>query len=172
MASQWAEWNEWGGFFDYEIVKQVHGDTLTIDVDSDYLFYPFGKFKNIDDFLTGLPDSTSVSEKRIEKEQVAIFSLRYQNSIINILLAEIFRNVFTNIEIIDAHILDRGIKTVNGIEIGISKKLFFENFKFPYNSEFNDIRVIETISTYQFIRCYYIFDKNNILNEIVILRGW
>ncbi|MDL2262455.1 hypothetical protein LJC11_03015 [Bacteroidales bacterium OttesenSCG-928-I21] len=153
-------------FYDDRIVEIIHGDTLTIDVDSDYLFYPFGKFKSVDDFLTAFPDSTSVLRKQVEQEHVTMLSLRYGNSTINALFAEIFRNVFTNFEIIDDYIVDSGIKTVNGIEIGMPKKLFFESFNFPYKSEFDETRVIETISTCKHIKCYYIFDENDILIEI------
>ena len=152
--------------------QQVNNDTLLISIYSDSLLYPFGVHSEVEGFLSNFHKDALVSKSKAIRKGVYILSLKYQNSTVDILNAEIFRGVHNNIKILNANILDKEIKTNKGISIEMSKQDFCEKFRYIDTQLMRTIKVFQISSIFDSTCHTYIFDEKDILTKIEIERRY
>lgn len=156
-----------GDYYDLGVQKtHIINDTLLLKIDYNSLLYPFGKTYDMKDILTFFPKNAAVEKTKSSRQNNYDYNIKYKNSEVVFFSAQVFRDVFANIEVVNMKITDKDIKTVNGIEIGMHKKDFFENFSISYIPEYNNIKVVETVSVYKDIQYRYVFDENDSLSKI------
>jgi hypothetical protein len=147
--------------------KSVCFDTLKIVSSNCILYYPFGKYDNIENFLTTLPAEKIV--ENIEDKIKGIYHIQFKNNDIEVIVLEDYcENNNVAVNIVNAEIRNDAIEVLNCVKIGISKQSFVKILNLGNIDSFKEIRVIEFISVLSGIWHYYTFGDNNILTKIEI----
>jgi len=132
------------------------------------LYYPFGIYNNMEEFLGFLPKEVSV-KKQIKMNGTETSYIKYKNNYIEVLVGDDYceKNSFV-VNIVSAEIKDETIEIMNCIKIGITKQSFIKKLKLDKIDNLNKINVIEIISVLDGIWQYYTFDANGTLKIIEI----
>ncbi len=158
--------------FKVESVKISH-DTLKVVLLDDFLFYPFGRIKNMDAFInrTKLEWYRSVDRFKYQDSlDMTIYKLwRLDDSFI-----EFFYGIEThNMEMIEANITDKAINLSYGIHCGMAKQeLLNLFFKTPPPVLIGDIKCVRFVSGLYELQHCYTFDDQDILRQIYIEREY
>ncbi len=127
-------------------------DTLKFVTPAKQIYYPLGKFKNIEDLMLHFPMLKLDKEGSSSSE--GVFRFIFDNSYI-----KFYKDEETgNLEIIYAAIIDSKIKFTNNIEVGVSSKQFYDVF-FNKTVNLDRIRVVKVESALSgMIHYYYMRD--------------
>lgn len=125
---------------------KIYADTLTVYSLADYPIYPFGKWNNIEQFITDNQlhwYRESGYKSFYDTMTVAVNTLkRLDGSNINF-----YRSIWTDkLEMVYAKITDSAIVLDNGIRVGMSKadvfRTIFKSFPKSYTADVNVLKVI------------------------------
>lgn len=125
---------------------KIYADTLTVYSLADYPIYPFGKWNNIEQFITDNQlhwYRESGYKSFYDTMMVAVNTLkRLDGSNINF-----YRSIWTDkLEMVYAKITDSAIVLDNGIRVGMSKadvfRTIFKSFPKSYTADVNVLKVI------------------------------
>jgi hypothetical protein len=148
---------------------KINRDTVELISTDEYLYYPFGKFKNLDQLTGYLKNLKHLNEycytyndSTTKKIKLETFTLN--NSYIKICLNE-DEKVY---QIVYAKIINKDILLRKNIHVGISKENFIKIFSRRMNYEqIKNIHVIKLVSGLLGVWQYYYF-TNNTLTSIII----
>lgn len=140
--------------FDFDIVEfNIIGDTLKIVSTSDFLYYPFGVFKNEKEFSN---QYLFMSEAVDCIGLYRLFRFSYKES-----SAKFWFNEETGrLELVSAKVIDNSVVLNNEVKIGISKSDFIELFTKEIKYEqIKEVKVIELISGV--LGCWHYYNFEN-----------
>ncbi len=151
---------------------KVFIDTMTVYSLSDYVIYPFGKWENIEQFITNsqLHWYRDIGYKQyFDSMSVSVNTLRrLDDSYI-----DMYRAIWTGrVEVIAGKITDPEVLLDNGVHVGMSKEEVFRIIfkRFP-KSYVTDISVLKVISGAGEVGQIYTF-KGNKLRHIGIVSKY
>lgn len=148
---------------DQEIIcQEIIEDTLKVVILSDFMYYPFGVYKNNIDFCNHYPlfIDNSPSKKNSEGNS-KYWSYSYKESTLLLL----YSDDTERIEILESEIKDEEISLANNIKIGMSKFDFLEIFKLQESIEdVSRINVVNLESGLLGIWHSYFFYDNKLIS--------
>jgi hypothetical protein len=140
---------------------QLKKDTLELISTADFLYYPFGRFDSISDFIQQNDFLQKYhQEKTIESnDNINMFKLIYKDNFLVIFKSPDSKRI----EIIKARISDPNINLVNKLKAGINKEdflnIFFNNVD---GATIQNISVIKFISGLTGVWNNYYFENNKL----------
>jgi hypothetical protein len=145
----------------------IKGDTLSFVSSNDYLWYPFGVFKNIDLFKK-VCKKASVEQREYSLRSDTLKYITNRLHEIKIgrskLILHSEPDNFEGLTIIKGTISDNSIEFKNNIQIGMSKSKFMHNvFDAIPKGQIKHIRVVEMISIVDGMWHYYTFNNGKLI---------
>lgn len=152
---------------DFEILEHnIFADTLLIVTTSDFLYYPFGNYKNMKDFT----NQYSFMKNSVEYDypyndststMIPLYRFSFNQSYIKFL----YDNDKKRLELIAAKIFNSEVGLNNQVKIGITKSDFIKKFTNQINPEqIKTVKVIEFVSGVLGIWHYYVFDNDVLIS--------
>ena len=152
---------------DFEILERsIFADTLLIISTSDFLYYPFGSYKNMKDFTkqySFMQNSVELAYPNNDSTAplVPVYRFSFNHSYIKYL----YDDEKEKLEIIAAKIFDSEVSLSNQVKIGITKSDFIKMFTDQIKPEqIRNVKVIKFASGLQGIWQYYIFDNDILIS--------
>jgi len=139
---------------------QLKKDTLELVSSSGFLYYPFGKYKNINDFIQKNEIWSGYKTDVIDTaDNTTLYKLTFKNSFINFLKSPDSKTL----EIVKVKVFDPKILLINGIKIGESKGDFFKTFFNTIdNRNIQNVNVVKFESVVTGIWNYYYFKNDRL----------
>lgn len=150
---------------------KVYADTMTVFSLADYPIYPLGKWKTVEDYITGsqlLWYRESGYKTFYDTMTVAVNTLkRLDGTNINV-----YRSIWTDkLEMVAAKITDTAVVLDNGIRVGMSKEEVFRTIFKSYPKSYTaDIRVLKVIAGAAEVGEIYTFKGNRLRHIQIISR--
>lgn len=150
---------------------KIYTDTMTIYTLADMVVYPFGKWENMDKYITAtqLLWSRDIGYKRyFDSMEVAVNTLRRLDGS----YIDMYYGIHTGlVEMLDGKITDTNIVLNNGLHAGMSKQDVFNVYfkQFP-KSYVNDIHVLKVISGANEVGQIYTFKGTKLRHIGIISR--
>ena len=145
------------------IETRISNDTLQIITTDPFLYYPFGIFRNVNQYEKRYPllKRVPVTSKKGNNN---LFKYKYKNSTTVIFMD---KNDSKRIQIVNAMIKDN-IKIVRDISIGMDKLTLLSLLGYSdCKDKLKNINVVECISGLDGVWLYFMF-KENLLESILI----
>jgi hypothetical protein len=145
---------------------KIKGDTLSFVSGSDYMWYPLGVFKNIEDVMK------NQKIKNVEKKEFCypsdttnyikdkLFLLKKNG---NTLMMQKEPDDFDGLRILSGKIINHGLILENNIRLRMSSKKFLETLFTKVSNQFGkNIHVVEIISAIYGMWHYYTFEHGKL----------
>lgn len=126
---------------------KIYTDTLTVCSLAENVVYPFGKWENIEQYITGtkLLWTRDIGYKQyFDSMEVGVNTLRRLDGS----FIDMYYGIHTSlVELLGGKITDSAVVLLNGVKVGMDKEAVFNVFfsKFP-KSYVNDIHVLKVVS--------------------------
>jgi len=144
----------------------IRNDTLWVVSGDDFLYYPFGIYKNIDELSVVY---SFMNRKSLLNNNRLLDNLYFnRSSIVTVLDTDDSKKI----EIVYAKILDSNIILTNGIKVGLDKSEFMNYLPIPLpKNEWNKIHLIVLESALLGVWHYYYY-SNNKLDSILFVTDY
>lgn len=140
-------------------------DTLLMVSTNDVLYYPFGEYRSLEDFLLTQPFlKDNIHDVDSTEKDFKIITLESANNHFKFIESK----ESGNLEIIDAEIKDNCVNFSNGVKVGMSKKVFLSKFFYDIPNELKNVSVVEFESALTGIWHYYLFSENKLRRVSII----
>lgn len=150
---------------------KIYTDTMTVYTLADMVVYPFGKWENIDKYITEtqLLWTRDIGYKRyFDSMEVAVNTLRRLDGS----YIDMYYGIHTGlVEMLDGKITDTNVVLTSGLHAGMTKQDVFNVFfkKFPH-SYVNEVQVLKVISGANEVGQIYTFKGNKLRHIGIISR--
>ncbi len=146
----------------------IKNDTLELVSDSQFLYFPFGVFKNIQSLkhsLNQFRDSIQKDSSSNEELERMIFNKSF--------VKFYYDKDQGKFQIVSGQIIDENIVMINGIKLGMEKHEFLEEFfNFYKPIKVDNIKVIQLVSGLQGMTHYYYFNNDSKLVSIKLMSDY